>query len=175
MRLFIVGANGAVGSQMVQQALANGHQVTAFVRRQDGLVPHQQLNVTIGRIVEDEERLLTRMAGHDAVLSALGNGLAIKGNGGPKIMEAAMTHLVQAMKANGIQRLALLLSYGAGPTLKHANVGIRLLGKTLFRKTLSIWARRNGASSTAVSTGPSAISERSPTILRAEDTAYPLR
>jgi putative NADH-flavin reductase len=38
MKLFIVDANGGIGRQTVQQALGYGHQMTAFVRKQDGLV-----------------------------------------------------------------------------------------------------------------------------------------
>ena len=33
MRLFILGATGGTGRQLVDQALESGHEVTAFVRR----------------------------------------------------------------------------------------------------------------------------------------------
>jgi nucleoside-diphosphate-sugar epimerase len=33
MRVIVFGASGATGRQLVGQALADGHQVTAFVRR----------------------------------------------------------------------------------------------------------------------------------------------
>jgi putative NADH-flavin reductase len=32
MRLFVVGANGRTGTQLIELALARGHEVTAFVR-----------------------------------------------------------------------------------------------------------------------------------------------
>ena len=32
MKLFVIGATGRTGQEIVQQALARGHQVTAFVR-----------------------------------------------------------------------------------------------------------------------------------------------
>ena len=37
MKLFVVGANGKTGVQVVRQALHAGHEVTAFVRRPGGL------------------------------------------------------------------------------------------------------------------------------------------
>jgi len=37
MRLFIPGATGGTGRQLIDQALARGHQVTAFVRSPEKL------------------------------------------------------------------------------------------------------------------------------------------
>ena len=35
MKLFVIGATGRTGKEIAQQALARGHQVTAFVRSPD--------------------------------------------------------------------------------------------------------------------------------------------
>lgn len=135
MKLFIVGANGKVGQHVVRQALEAGHEVTAFVRHQGSLlttVPN--LSVVIGDVVHEYSKLQGHIAGHDAVVSALGNGLLIKGNGGAKIMRLALSNISQAMQANNVRRITLVLSYGSGKTLPFANLPIRLLAKTFFRK-----------------------------------------
>ncbi|MFM9281299.1 NAD(P)-dependent oxidoreductase [Paenibacillus jiagnxiensis] len=134
MKLFVVGANGGIGRLIVSQALSDNHEVTAFVRRTDGLdLNHSNLKVVIGNVLEDQHKLQDAMRGHDAVISALGNGLVIKGTGG-KILNHAMSSVVQAMNVNSIKRLSLLMSYGAGETLSNANIFIKFLGYTFFRK-----------------------------------------
>ncbi|MFC4306653.1 NAD(P)-dependent oxidoreductase [Cohnella boryungensis] len=134
MKLLVVGANGGVGRHIVNQALSDKHEVTAFVRRSDGLdLSHPNLKVVIGNILEDQHKLQDAMRGHDAVISALGNGLVVKGNGG-KILNRAMSSVVQAMKVNHIKRLSLLMAYGAGESLSYANIFIKFLGYTFFRK-----------------------------------------
>ncbi len=37
MKLFVIGATGRTGREIVQQALARGHHVTAFVRSPEGI------------------------------------------------------------------------------------------------------------------------------------------
>jgi|SRR5437870_5845382 len=72
MRLFILGANGKTGTQLVDLALARNHQVTAFVRSPEKITRrHPNLQVLHGdpRNVHEMARVLP---GHDAVLSALG-------------------------------------------------------------------------------------------------------
>jgi uncharacterized protein YbjT (DUF2867 family) len=49
MRLFILGATGGIGRQLVQQALAREHCVTAFVRSPEKLGrAHERLTVVVG-------------------------------------------------------------------------------------------------------------------------------
>jgi uncharacterized protein YbjT (DUF2867 family) len=50
MKLAIFGATGGTGRQLVEQALADGHQVTAFVRRpvalKGGMTGYESLRET---------------------------------------------------------------------------------------------------------------------------------
>ena len=72
MKLLIFGATGGTGRQLVDQALAQGHEVTAFVRKPSRLpVKHDKLIVMTGSIL-DQADIDAAVAGHDAVLSALG-------------------------------------------------------------------------------------------------------
>lgn len=72
MRLLIFGANGKTGRQLVEQSLAQGHAVTAFVRNPAKLnVTHPNLKIARGDILNYD--LVDRaVRGQDAVLSALG-------------------------------------------------------------------------------------------------------
>ena len=72
MKLFILGANGKTGTQLVDLALARGHQVTAFVRSPGKITRrHPRLQVQRGDPHSADE-LASALPGHDVVLSALG-------------------------------------------------------------------------------------------------------
>jgi putative NADH-flavin reductase len=69
MNIALIGATGFIGSALLQEALARGHQVTALVTRPERLPTHPQLH---GRAVDvnDTPALAAAIAGHDVVLSA---------------------------------------------------------------------------------------------------------
>ena len=72
MKLFVIGATGRTGREVVQQALTRGHHVTAFVRSPEGVgAKSEQLTVVKGDAT-DEEQLFRAMQNHDAVISTLG-------------------------------------------------------------------------------------------------------
>jgi putative NAD(P)-binding protein len=48
MRLFVIGANGRTGSEIVSLALTRGHEVTAFVRSPRKLSPAGSLTIVRG-------------------------------------------------------------------------------------------------------------------------------
>ncbi len=72
MKLFVIGATGRTGREIVEQALARGHHVTAFVRSPESItLKNERLTVIKGNAM-DENELFNAMQNHDAVLSALG-------------------------------------------------------------------------------------------------------
>jgi putative NADH-flavin reductase len=72
MKLLIFGATGGTGRQLVDQALAQGHEVTAFVRNPAKMTtPHENLKIVKGNIM-DCHSVGAAVAGQDAVFSALG-------------------------------------------------------------------------------------------------------
>ena len=72
MKLFVIGATGRTGQEIVQQALARGHQVTAFVRSPENITTKsERLTVLKGNVL-DENQLFNAMRNHDAVVSTLG-------------------------------------------------------------------------------------------------------
>jgi len=72
MKLLIFGATGGTGRQLVEQALAQGHEVTAFVRNPAKMTTqHEKLRVVKGNIM-DCHSVGAAVAGQDAIFSALG-------------------------------------------------------------------------------------------------------
>jgi putative NADH-flavin reductase len=72
MKILVFGATGTTGRLLIQEALANGHSVTAFVRDPARLnVKHPQLQCVVGDVM-NQESVSAAMLGHDAILCALG-------------------------------------------------------------------------------------------------------
>jgi putative NADH-flavin reductase len=107
MRLFIIGATGRTGAQLIRLGRARGHQLTAFVRS-----PHKlnerpdDLRVVVGDPL-DPLQLSAALTGHDAVLSALGP--APREAFRPStLMQRAATSTVAAMSRADVSRLAIV-------------------------------------------------------------------
>jgi len=72
MRILVLGATGHIGTHILDLALARGHRVTAFVRSPQKIARSDQaLTLVQGDPLRAGE-LARALAGHDAVLSALG-------------------------------------------------------------------------------------------------------
>jgi putative NADH-flavin reductase len=78
MKLLVFGATGGTGARLVQQALQQGHEVTAFARDPGKVRPtHDNLRVVRGDVL-DSDSVETAVAGQDAAVSALGIRLPVK-------------------------------------------------------------------------------------------------
>src|SRR5258708_7785767 len=130
MRLFILGATGGTGRQLIGQGLARGHQVTAFVRSPEKLGARQQgLGVQQGD-PRDAAALNVALSGHDAVLSALGPP-------GPRrstILRDSARSTVSAMQSAGIRRLLIV---SAAILFEDMGVLAALLRHTLLRNVVT--------------------------------------
>lgn len=69
MKIALIGAGGYIGSALLTEALARGHQVSALVTRPERLPAHPQLQA-LKADVFDTAALTAQLAGHAAVLSA---------------------------------------------------------------------------------------------------------
>jgi len=112
MRLTIFGATGGTGTQLVRQALEEGHDVTAVVRDPARLdVPaHERLEVVTAD-VRDPGAIGPAVAGADAVLSALGP----RGRGPTTICSDGARAIVEAMGKAGVRRLLVVSAAGPFP------------------------------------------------------------
>lgn len=108
MKLIIFGATGTVGRHLVDQALAQGHEVTAFARRPSALKSdHPKLARQAGDVL-DRTAVAEAVAGHDAVLIALGAGR----RGG--VRAVGTKHVLDAMARRGVRRLVCETTLGSG-------------------------------------------------------------
>jgi uncharacterized protein YbjT (DUF2867 family) len=72
MKLTVVAATGGIGRQVLEQAVAAGHDVTAVVRNPDKLSSTSARIVTAHLAASDPAALRPAVEGADAVLSGLG-------------------------------------------------------------------------------------------------------
>ncbi len=111
LRVLVIGATGGTGRQLVQQALEQGHQVTAFVRDPAKLkIEHANLRVAKGDVL-DYASVEAAMRGQSAVLSALGHKRFFYPN---KIQSNGMRNILRAMKACDVPRLICETALGIG-------------------------------------------------------------
>ncbi|HKP02887.1 MAG TPA: SDR family oxidoreductase [Chthoniobacterales bacterium] len=111
MRLLVIGATGGTGRELVQQALAQGHLVTAFVRNPAKLqIEHPNLRVAKGDVL-DYATVESAMRGQDAVLSALGH---LPFPFPTKIQSEGMRNILKAMAACDVPRLICETALGIG-------------------------------------------------------------
>ena len=108
MKLIIFGATGTLGRHLVEQALSEGHQVTAFART-PGTLSFEHPNLTrLAGDVFNQNAVGQAIDGHDAVLIALGSGR----KGG--VRAVGTQHVIDGMKRYGVRRLICLSTLGAG-------------------------------------------------------------
>lgn len=107
MRLFIVGANGRTGTELIDLSLARGHHVTAFVRSANKITrSHPRLQIVVGD-PKDVNALAGALPGHDAVFSALGiRGREIFQR--VTLLQECAATMVAAMTRASVRRLVLV-------------------------------------------------------------------
>src|SRR4029450_89322 len=105
MKLFVIGATGRTGREIVEQALARGHDVTAFARSLRIItLRNERLTVLKGNAT-DENELSKAMQNHDAGLSTLGPRDPF--NRGSRRRDSALA-TTREMKRSGVKRLVIL-------------------------------------------------------------------
>jgi putative NADH-flavin reductase len=130
-RILVLGATGGTGRQIVEQAVANGLEVTALVRSPDRLpAARGSVRVVVGDVCTDSPVVRGACAGQDAVVSALGVGQSFKSGG---LIARAAPSIVAAMRGHGIRRLVFTSAFGVGPTWRDTPLVPRLFAATLLR------------------------------------------
>lgn len=134
MRITVFGSTGATGRQVVAQALAAGHEVTAFLRDEAKAPPARDgLRVATGQVTSDQAAVTAAVAGADAVVSALGAERSWQGLRAPTVMAQATALIVHAMQEAGVDRVVWLSGLGVGDTLAQVPVLPRLSYRVLRR------------------------------------------
>ncbi|TMM38065.1 MAG: NAD(P)-dependent oxidoreductase [Actinobacteria bacterium] len=108
-KLTIVAATGGIGRQLVDQALAAGHDLTAIVRNPDRLPPGVRA-VRADLATADPGALHPAVAGADAVLSGLGPRSRAEAG----VTARGTRAVVEAMKATGVARIVVVSAAPVG-------------------------------------------------------------
>src|SRR6516162_4152083 len=102
VKILVLGAAGGVGRHVVQQALARGHTVTAFVRNAAG-VALDGVKVVVGDVLDDHA-LSNGVSGQDAVVYAIGE----KSRRPTKLFSQSTRLLLAAMEQQRVKRLVCI-------------------------------------------------------------------
>ncbi|MBB5911361.1 putative NADH-flavin reductase [Nocardia transvalensis] len=115
MKIAVFGATGSIGSRVVEQALAQGYEVTAFARdAQRVTTTHERLRIVEGDVL-DPVAVDRAVSGQDAVVVALGAGR----KGG---VRAEGTRIViEAIGRTGVRRLVCQSTLGVGDSRGNLN------------------------------------------------------
>ena len=105
MKLFIIGATGRTGQEIVQQALVRGHHVTAFVRSPESIPLHNERLTVLKGNAMDENELFNAIQNHDAVISTLGPRAVFKPS---SMLHDSALATTRAMNRSGVKRLVIL-------------------------------------------------------------------
>ncbi len=116
MKILVLGATGATGRLIVNQARAEGHDVVALVRSRA-----KAADLGGAELVEGDARdatALTRaIAGCDAVISSLGTPMSPFRE--VTMLSTATRALVSVMAAQNVRRLVYITGLGAGDSRGH--------------------------------------------------------
>jgi putative NADH-flavin reductase len=103
MKLTIFAATGGIGRQLLEQAVAAGHDVTAVVRNPSKLSRAVRV-ITADLAAADPAALEAAVQGADAVLSGLGP----RSNAEAGIAAQGTRAIVAAMQATGVRRIVVV-------------------------------------------------------------------
>lgn len=109
MKVVVFGSTGGTGRQLVEQALEEGHRVTALARHPEKFpMQHEHLRIVQGDVL-DSDCVVAAVSGQDAVMSALGT----KQRGPVSICTDGIKRILTAMTTHGVRRLVAISAYGA--------------------------------------------------------------
>lgn len=145
MKLAIFGATGGTGAQLMQQALAAGHDVTAVARDPARLhVHHDHLSILRGDVL-DPDAVEEAVRGQDAVVSCIGG---TTGDKPVSLYSAGTGNILRAMRANGVRRLICIsanpLVVGNGDALLD-RLALKPIVRAIFKESYADLARMEAA------------------------------
>lgn len=127
MNVLVFGASGATGRLVVDEALAAGHRVSAFVRAAKTPFP-DEARVVAGDAT-DMRSVRTAMPGHDAVICTLGVRNAMRSG---RLIERCLSEIVPAMELAEAPRLIVMSALGVGATFAQAPFLPRILYRVML-------------------------------------------
>lgn len=127
MKIIVIGASQGTGGLAVKQALARGHEVTAFSRSPDKLgVRDDKLRLVAGSF-HDAAAVDNAVPGHDAVLLTAGVNSMSVFKEIPDYFSRGTALVIAAMKKSGVKRLVVLSALGVGDSRSLMAPPLRIL------------------------------------------------
>ena len=124
-KIVVFGPTGATGREIVSQALAQGHEVTAFARSPAKLAAAgDRWRVVTGSVTEDADKVAQAVRGQDAVISALGRGNSLSSQ---NLISRSVRVIVAAMHSEGVRRLIFVSAFGVGESRRDAPLLPRIM------------------------------------------------
>jgi putative NADH-flavin reductase len=107
MKLLVLGATGGIGLEVIRQAIAHHHSVTAFVRSPDRLAAFQdRISIEQGDLLNSSQ-LERAIQGNDAILSAFGPRVPVAKADANLLREFAAA-LTSAMRRTSVRRVVIV-------------------------------------------------------------------
>ncbi len=111
MKLVVFGATGGIGAEVVAQALAAGHEVTAVARRPEAVtIRRARLDVVYGDVLE-AATIRDLISGQDVVVSAVG----ARNRAPTTVYSAGVANIMTAMRAAQVRRIFCISASGIDP------------------------------------------------------------
>lgn len=131
MKIVIIGASKGIGKATVNEALAAGHEVTAFSRSiENSVINHPLLTKLAGNVLNQDD-LNQAIKGNDVVICTL--GLPTLAAIGPPfarpsyVLSAGTRNIIMAMKAQKVKRLICVTAISAGESKNQCTLTARLV------------------------------------------------
>jgi len=164
MKVAVFGASGLTGAEVVHQALQRGEEVVALARTPSKVTkPQGSCGVdAVGTLFEDAKLKVlqgdvTKQADVDAVFAEGGISSVVVALGGKTadVGETMLTdgtsNIIKTMKANGVKRIAIVTSIGAGDSENQAPFFFKVLMWTAMKK---IFTDKNNQEALFLNGGP---------------------
>lgn len=128
MNVLVFGAAGKTGKAVVEQAVAAGHEVTAFVRNAaEGTAPN--VRMAVGDAT-NRANVDAAMREQEAVIDTIGGKTPYKTT---TLESSAASTIIASMQANGVRRLLAMSMLGIGESKENTSIYVRLLVSTFLR------------------------------------------
>lgn len=141
MNIIVFGSTGKTGQLLTEQALAQGHKVTAFARSPEKMsVSHANLAMMKGDIYNQQD-VDNAVIDQDVVLVAIGNSSL----GKTSIRTDGTKRVITAMKGVSVDRLIVLSALGIGDSKGQRTLFAKLLLSTIIRNVMADHATQEKA------------------------------
>jgi len=133
MKIILFGASGGTGRHILSQGLSEDHTITAFVRDVSRIPFHNKNLTTIQGNILDKKEVVEAIAGHDVVISVLGNKTSDVFWKSNTIISQAIEHILAGMKKYHVKRLLFVTTFAVNDQIfLPEKILIRTLLKNIF-------------------------------------------